>query len=105
MSATRKAKKPGARKPVDLVKSVEALADFQNAALNAFDKNRKFVVINRVVDVTRFDAERSRCRGWAQREIHDRIFRLARHGAASEENRRSASTLLKGRGAEQPKSF
>src|SRR6185437_2832320 len=30
MSATRKAKRPGARKPVDLVKSVEALADFQD---------------------------------------------------------------------------
>jgi hypothetical protein len=29
MSATRKAKKPGARKPVDLVESVEALADFK----------------------------------------------------------------------------
>src|SRR5882762_1396408 len=30
MSATRKAKKPGARKPVDLAKSVEALGDFQD---------------------------------------------------------------------------
>ena len=29
MSATRKAKKPGARKPSDLAKSLEALDDFQ----------------------------------------------------------------------------
>jgi hypothetical protein len=34
MSATRKAKKPGARKPVDLAKSLEALDDFQEELTN-----------------------------------------------------------------------
>jgi hypothetical protein len=34
MSATRKAKKPGARKPADLAKSLEALDDFQEEPTN-----------------------------------------------------------------------